>query len=157
MKFYRVKEILCVVVLVLFVFGVTTQKGKESNASAGDVGAAVSAACGLEQLKVRDGKAFQKEFEIDPQQFSGGYYAASDDVMEVRELLVVRLKNTQDAAGVMGTLKKRVEEKIVLFDGYAREQSALLKGYKLVQRGNFILYVVCDSPADAVKAFRNAL
>ena len=157
MKTLRIKEILCVAVLLLFVLAMTGQKGRVSDASAADVGKAVSAAAGLAQLETRGGKAFQKEFGLDPQQFDGGYYAASDDVMEVRELLVVRLKDSAAATSLLEQLKQRVEQKIVLFEGYAAEQTALLKNYKLVQRGNFVLYTVCDAPSDAVRAFRAAL
>ncbi len=157
MKFLRVKELLCVAVLVLFVFAAIAQKGRVSDAAPADVGAAVSAACGLEQLEVRGDKAFKKEFGLDPQQFSGGYYAASDDVMEVRELLIVRLKSSDDGAALTETLRRRVEQKIVLFEGYAAEQAALLKNYRLKQSGNFVLFAVCDSPSEAVKAFSRAL
>lgn len=157
MKTLRIKEILCVAVLLLFVLAMIGQKGRVSDASAAEVGKAVSAAAGLEQLEVRGGKAFQKEFGLDPQQFDGGYYAASDDVMEVRELLVVRLKDSGDASSLLDALRQRVERKIVLFEGYAAEQTALLKSYKLIQRGNFVLFAVCDTPSDAVRAFRAAL
>ena len=157
MKHLRFNEILCVIVLVLFIFAVLAQKGQISNAAAADVGKAVSVACGLEQLEVRGDQAFKKEFDLDPQQFDGGYYAASDDVMEVREVLVVRLKPGDDGASLLEALRQRAERKIVLFEGYAAEQTALLKSYKLVQRGNFVMFVVCSTPAEAVKAFRGAL
>ncbi len=157
MKHLRIKEILCVLVLALFIFAVLAQRQQTSDAKAADVGAAVAAACGLEKLEPRGDQAFKKEFGLDPQQFDGGYYAASDDVMEVRELLVVRLKPGDDGAALLETLRQRVQQKIVLFEGYAAEQTALLKSHQLIQRGNFVLFAVCDVPADAAKAFRSAL
>ena len=157
MKFLKIKEILCIVVLVLFIFAVFAQKGTVSSASAAEVGKAVSAACGLSEFEMRGDKAFQKEFGLDPQQFDGGYYASSADVMEVREVLVVRLKPDDNGKTLVDALRERVENKIALFEGYAAEQTALLKSYKLEQRGNFVLFAVCDAPAQAVKAFRSAL
>ena len=160
MKHLRLKEILCVLVLAAFIFAVFAQNSATSDAAPADVGQAVFAACGLDAVEgvaVRGDKAFKKEFGLDPKQFDGGFWAASNDVMEVRELLIVRLKDGDDGRALTDALRKRVEDKIVLFEGYAAAQTAQLKSYRLVQHGNFILFAVCDAPADAVKVFRRAL
>lgn len=157
MKYLRIKELLCVLVLVAFIFAVLAQKEQVSDAKAVDVGTAVTAACGLETLTPRGDKAFKKEFGLDPAQFDGGYYISSDDVMEVREVLVIRLKPGEDGAPLLEALRRRAQQKTDLFEGYAAEQTALLKNYKLVRRGNFVLFAVCDVPSAAEKAFRSAL
>ena len=49
----------------------------------------------------------------------------------------------------MEKIESRVKDKQVLFEGYAPEQSALLKKYDLTYKNGFIFYAVGADSTDA--------
>lgn len=156
MKAVRYKEIFCVVVLVVFIAALCFG-GKTSKATAEEVFKAVSSAVETGETELCKNEKFKKEFGFGVGEFDGVFYMASDSIMEVREILVVKLKDTSPAKELVESIEARVENKHTLFKGYAPEQSALLDKYILVQNGNFILFAVSDSPAQIEKAFKKAL
>lgn len=156
MKSYRWKEWLCVIALVVFVFAITANRSN-SDAEPETVFDAVLQTLEAPELKKQKDAVFKKAFGLETGDFEGVCYAASDDVMEVREVLVVKLKSADGAERLIERIETRAEEKTVLFEGYAPEQAALLQKSVVRRKGNFVLFVVCDKPAYAVRAFLRAL
>ena len=156
MKTVRYKELFCVAVLVVFIV-LLCSGGKTSKANAEDVFNAVSSAVDSGELSLCKDEKFKKEFGFGVQEFDGVYYMASDSIMEVREILVVKAAEQSPSDELVEKIKARVEDKAVLFKGYAPEQSALLEDYIFVQKGNFILFSVTDSPSIIKGAFKKAL
>ena len=77
--------------------------------------------------------------------------------MDVRELLVVRLKDNSQAEPLMEVLQKRIEDKQTLFKGYAPEEEALLNGYVLQSARGVVLFAVCQNSERVLAAFKEAL
>ena len=152
----RIKEAACVVVLLVFILVLSTQN-KQSSADLQSVFDAVSGAVDVSALEDCAESRFKKEFGMDAQEFDDVRYLASDDVMEVRELLLVKLPQDNDGQALLDRIKARVNDKAELFAGYAPEQSGYLESYVLLQRSGYVLYVVSDTPDEAVRAFKKAL
>ncbi len=152
----RIKEAACVVVLLVFILVLSTQN-KQSSADLQSVFDAVSGAVDVSALEDCTESRFKKEFGLDAQEFDDVRYLASDDVMEVRELLLVKLPQDNDGQALLDRIKARVNDKAELFAGYAPEQSGYLESYVLLQRSGYVLYVVSDTPDEAVRAFKKAL
>lgn len=152
----RIKEAACVVVLLVFILVLSTQN-KQSSADLQSVFDAVSGAVDVSALEDCAESRFKKEFGLDAQEFDDVRYLASDDVMEVRELLLVKLPQDNDGQVLLDRIKARVNDKAELFAGYAPEQSGYLESYVLLQRSGYVLYVVSDTPDEAVRAFKKAL
>ncbi|MBQ4206686.1 MAG: DUF4358 domain-containing protein [Clostridia bacterium] len=152
----RIKEAACVVVLLVFILVLSTQN-KQSSADLQSVFDAVSGAVDVSALEDCAESRFKKEFGLDAQEFDDVRYLASDDVMEVRELLLVKLPQDNDGQALLDRIKARVNDKAELFAGYAPEQSGYLESYVLLQRSGYVLYVVSDTPDEAVHAFKKAL
>ena len=94
---------------------------------------------------------------IKTKEYDGIYFAKSDDVMDVREILIIKLKENQSAEDAIKKIEKRVSAKQTLFEGYAPEQSAMLKNYVLRQKAGFIFYCVLKESETAVSAFNKTL
>ena len=156
MKSYRWKELFCVVALVVFVFAITANRSN-SDADAETVFGAVLETVQVPELKRQKDAAFKRAFGFETGDFENVCYAAADDVMEVREVLVVKLKSTDDADALIEKIETYAEEKGVLFEGYAPEQAALLQKSRVRRKGNFVLFVVCNQPSYAVRSFLRAL
>jgi hypothetical protein len=152
----RIKEAACVVVLLVFILVLSTQN-KQSSADLQSVFDAVSGAVDVSALEDCAESRFKKEFGLDAQEFDDVRYLASDDVMEVRELLLVKLPQDNDGQALLDRIKASVNDKAELFAGYAPEQSGYLESYVLLQRSGYVLYVVSDTPDEAVRAFKKAL
>ena len=156
MKQRRIKEGLCVLVLLVFVLLLMTQD-KESAADPQAVFEAVQSAVDTEGLAVCKDDRIKKEFGIDPRTFDYVGYLASDSIMEVREILLVHLSEESDEQTLLEKIRTRVDDKTELFSGYAPEQSGYLEKHELLSRGGFVLFVVSDTPDAAVRAFKKAL
>ena len=156
MKKRRIKELACVVILLIFVVVLMTQD-KESTAEPQTVFEAVQSSVDTEALTACADERIRKEFNIDPRTFDYVGYLASDSIMEVREILLIRLSPDSDKDALLEKLKARVDDKAALFSGYAPEQSGYLESYALLTRGGYVLFVVSDTPDDAVRAFKKAL
>lgn len=152
----RFFEIACVVLLAVFIAAMLAGNAGSSK-TAEEVFTPVVSQVDLDTLKVRDNKVIVKEFSFGEENVENVIYISSDSVMEVRELLLVEAKSSDDVQKLTELIKTRVESKKALFKNYAPEQSALLENYTLVKKGKFILYTVYDSPEKIVSAFKKAL
>ena len=149
MNKHRVFEIICVVLLICFIFFISREE-PYSDKSVREVVDAVSAEINIEDLKSYEKNKIQEEFDIEFQDIDSYAYYASDSVMNVEELLVIKLKEGAKADNITEKIEQRVKDKQVLFEGYAPEQSAMLKDYVLIYQKGFIFYAVCDEWADTL-------
>ena len=128
MKQRRIKEGLCVLVLLVFVILLMTQD-KQSAADPQAVFEAVQSAMQVDGLAVCKDERIKKEFGVDPRTFDYVGYLASDSIMEVREILLVHLAPDSDEQDLLDKITARVTDKAELFSGYAPEQSGYLEKY----------------------------
>ncbi len=149
MNKHRVFEIICVVLLICFIFFISLEE-PYSDKTVQDIVDAVSAEINIEDLKSYEKNKIQEEFDIEFQDIDSYAYYASDSVMNVEELLVIKLKEGAKADNITEKIEQRVKDKQVLFEGYAPEQSAMLKDYVLIYQKGFIFYAVCDEWADTL-------
>lgn len=152
----RVKEILCVLVLTVFVV-LLTAGSKVSEKTAEQVAAEVTKTVDVSKLQKCNYAKFKKEFGFDDKSFDGVVYYASDQVMNVSELLIVRLSASSDADGLKSAIESRVKDKAALFKGYAPEESALLDNFVLKEKDGFIFFAVCSNSDEALSSFKGAL
>lgn len=156
MKKYRIMEIICIVILVLFI-GILSREETLSNKTVKEVAKVVTAAVNTEGLKKQKELQIKKEFSFTVDSFDGVYYIKSDDIMDVREILIIRLKENQTSDEAIEKIEKRLKDKQTLFEGYAPEQSAMLKDYCLKQKAGFVLYAVLEEKETAISAFNKIL
>ncbi len=149
MNKHRVIEIICVVFLICFIFLISREE-PYSDKTVRDVVDAVSVEINVKDLKSYEKNKIQEEFGIEFQDIDSYAYYASDSVMNVEELLVIKLKEGVKSDSITEKIQQRVKDKQVLFEGYAPEQSAMLKDYVLIYQKGFIFYAVCDEWADTL-------
>lgn len=159
MKAERIKEIICVVVLVVFII-VLSGNSSVSKSTGEEVFKSINATVRIDEqkdIKKCDNQRIKKEFGFTHNDFDYVTYYASDSVMEVREILVIKLRDKSQLDSVESAVKKRVEDKAKLFKGYAPEQSAMLDKYIFEYKKGFVLYAVSDNPDQLISAFKKAL
>lgn len=156
MNKHRIFEIGCIVALVLFIFFMT-EKNTYSLKTAGEVSDTVISQLDLEGLSKLKKNKIKEEYGIDYSQIDSCVCYASDAIMDVREIMIIKLKENVGSEDIMAVLEERVTQKQILFDGYAPEESALLKDYILTHRSGFIFYAVGDFAPQALSLFKSAL
>lgn len=152
----RLGEAVCVVLLVLFIF-FTSSQDTLSDTPFEDVSKAVTEACNLEGLISRDRLALKKKFSFEADGFNGFTYYSSDSVMDVRELLVIGVKDESSAKALVKALEGYAEEKENIFDGYAPKESELISSRVLIDKKGYVLFYVGEEREKVVSAFSESL
>ena len=155
MKTYRIKEIVCVVLLLVFIL-VLTGRNKVSDADVETVFETASDAMDADGLLQADNQKIVETFGVVPAAYEGVRYLVSNDVMDVRELLVVKVGDGDEDV-LRAAIENHIKNKINLFEGYAPEQASLLKKYRTETKSGFVLFVVSDDASGVVRAFRRAV
>lgn len=152
----RIFEIISVVALVVFIFVMSFEPGY-SDKTAQQVAQTVTESFDVTSLKQFKKNEIIREFDISLDGADSFVYYADDAIMNVSELLIIKLKQDVSADDIVDKIQSRVSEKQVLFEGYAPEQSALLEGYVLYQGNGFIFYAVGDNVTEALSAFKSSV
>lgn len=156
MKKYRIAEIICIVILVVFI-GFLSKEETTSDKTAKEVAKAVFSAVDTSGLKKQSELQIKKELSLSVDSFDGMYFIKSDDIMDVREIIIIKLKDGASSDEAIQKIKKRLEDKQTLFEGYAPEQSAMLQNYVLKQKAGFVFYAVLTDKEAALSAFNKIL
>ena len=156
MNKHRVIEIICVVFLVCFIF-IVSGNDNYSDKTVEEVVNAVSPEVNMDVLTSFKKNKVTQEFGIDFVGIDSFAYYASDSIMTVDELLIIKLEEGVKADGIIEKIESRAKDKQVLFEGYAPEQSALLKRYNLTYKNGFIFYAVGEDATDALIIFNSVI
>lgn len=158
MKQYLVKigEIASILCLIVFI-GLASANGSVSSKGLEEVADSTASVMQLEGAQKQDLRQFRRQFGACADEFSEFVYYRCEDVMDVRELLIVKLPDGNDGSSIYSSAEKRLEEKRGLFDSYAPEQSALLNKAVLVSEQGFVFYAVGEDCDRVYEAFRASL
>ena len=86
---------------------------------------------------------FSAASDADYSKVSGYYHAYSKEGLAY-ELLIVRVKDVNDLAEVMDTIKKHAESRIGTMEAYSPDQVALAKSYYMTHQGSYIGFFISD-------------
>lgn len=145
-----------IVCLVLFVAWMLMSGESESDADVGAVEAAV-ASVGLGSMKKSDDLTVKKVFGINAGDYEGVVYYKGEGIMDVNELLIVKLKSVSQASDVKKAAQNRLDEQIKNFTNYGTDQIDLLNQGVVVSRGNYVFYTVSENSDKLKSAFVGAL
>ncbi len=98
-----------------------------------------------------------KAFGFDLSKTDGLVYYENTDIMDVSELLVVKLKDAEDAEEFRTAVETYIANQKNLYKNYAPEQYALLEDSILEVSGNTLFYCTATNADALYDAFRKAL
>lgn len=152
----RIYEIICVVALIIFIAFMSAES-VYSDKTAAEVAESVTQSYDVSELSQIKRNKIKEDFGIDFVGVDSFVYYASDSIMNVDELMIIKLKEDVKPEEISERIEKRVKDKQVLFEGYAPEQSALLKEYVLTEDKGFIFYAVGEDAREAYAAFKSSI
>lgn len=148
-----------VVVIVALALLISMFGGESvSDADPAAVAAAVLGTVDSSNMLEADNQLIKRLYGLDPADYESVtcYYPATN--MMAQELLIVKLTDVSQQEAVKAAIENRLATQKTTFDGYGVEQYDLLTNYSVVEiRGNWALFVVNETCADALAAFTDAL
>jgi len=99
------------------------------------------------------GEQLQDIYNIDPEKLEA--YAIRIPMMNVKtnEIAILKVKDAADVSAVEEALKQRAETVQQQFETYLPDQYDNAKNYKLVTKGNYVLFVISDQADELVKVY----
>lgn len=154
---YRLLEALCLILAVLFIaYSVSTQTGSKKTAVE-----IYDEMCTQEDftkdIALQDNSNIKKTFGFSADDFESIIYYSSDDVMNVNELLIIKLKDGTNAQDFADIIENHNQEQYEIFSNYAPQQGEYLKNHILITNQNTIFYYVGGESEKAQDAFQNAI
>lgn len=73
--------------------------------------------------------------------------------IKTNEIAIFKVKNAEDVSKVEAAVKQRAEMVQKQFEQYLPDQYEQAKNYKLVTKGNYVLFVISDSADKLVTAY----
>lgn len=156
-RIYTIVEVLCVVALVAFIIVLCTERSGGTDKSAEEVAAPIAAAIEDVELLEKNNADIVKTFGFDTAKTDGAAYYASDNVMEVSEVLVVKLKDPSDAQAFQDSISKYVVNQQNLYKNYAPEQYSLLTDCMIEVSGNTVFYCTAKNADALYEIFQKSL
>lgn len=155
-NFLRAGEIICALCLLILVV-YASMGDQQSNATFNDVHKAVGTVCDLEGLTKGDVLKIKKQFSFDTEAVTDFVYYSSDSVMDVRELVIIRLDDLTLQSELEEKIKAYVENKQQIFESYAPREEEMLASHVLIAKGGYVLFYVGNSPEAVASAFTKAI
>ena len=150
-------EIICVAALAVFINVLLVVNSGGTTKTVEEVAAPVTQVMDVSKMTKKTPAVAGTVFEFDRAKAEGIVYYDNDNVMNVSELLIVKLHDEADAAEFKSAVEERVEKQKALFKSYAPDQYALLNNSVIEVSGNTVFYCTAKNADDVYHAFKKAL
>lgn len=147
---YRIAEIVCVCLAVVFIV-VSFPKEIKTDKTASDISSEILPMMKDETLIERDSSFVREKFGIDSSSYSSFTYYSSDDVMNVNELFIAVFSEKVPVSFADG-FKSYSEDRFNLYNGYVPEQARFLENCAILTEGNVFLFCVGENSVE-ISAF----
>ena len=154
---YRIAEGICVVLLIVFIIFLFILNSGGTQKRVKEIAAPVLKAADISALQKKTAADAAKVFGFDTQKEEGILYYANDNIMDVSELLIIKLKDEADASEFKEAIETHVTNQKNLFKNYAPDQYALLKDSIIEVSGNTLFYCTSKDADAFYDAFKKAL
>lgn len=156
-KLYPLLEVLCVAALIAFITFLVLSRSGGTEKPVGDVASPVLATLEEGQMTEQSNADAAKAFGFDLSKAEGLVYYENEDIMDVSELLIVKLNDAEDAESFRTAVETYIANQKNLYKNYAPEQYALLEDSILDVSGNTLFYCTAKNADALYDAFRTAL
>jgi hypothetical protein len=111
----------------------------------------------MDGLEQGDGKKLQKLYHIDPEDIEGFVLYTAVSNVKADELVVLKLKDENDAPDVKAHIAQRIDAQTVKFQDYRPEEYYLVEKHALETKGPFVFFAVSKEAERMERAFEEAL
>lgn len=149
-------KIVLIACLLVFI-GWILMSDANSAKSAEEVETAVMAAVDTSAIEKGQVQDIRRVFGLNPDDYEGIVYYKPLSTMDVKEILIVKLRSDEQSEAVESSIRARVDSQLQSFQGYGVEQCQLLENAVIKVQGNFIFYAVADNVSECKEVFLSSL
>ena len=153
---FYILEILIMAALLVFMIIMLTA-GKAKVVPIEEIRAQMEEIPSVKELQKKDMSDAAKTFGIDPALLEEGLYYSVDDIMNVNELLIVRIEDDEGRQKVIDAVEKYLAEKTASFDGYGTNQFGLLSAAVTTEKGTYFFFGVSEDVLEWETQFLKAI
>lgn len=156
-KYYVVIEVLCVLALLAFMAGMILSRSGGTDKPLDEVAKPVLSQLKEGQMTARSNGEAEENFGFDLSKAESVVYWSNEDIMDVSELLMVKVKDEADAEAFRAAVEKHIADQKNLYKNYAPKAYALLEDSILEVSGNTVFYCTATNAPALHDAFKTAL
>lgn len=145
-------QLVCVILLIAFI-GVSFFGKQDTDKTAEEIAEAVTAQVSTEGMQEFGSERLFSQLGLSGEDFGSFVYYGSEDIMDVREILIIRGGEGSDLADVAELIGKKAEEKYNTYKDYDPVASALLEKRVIEVSSGAIVYIVHDEASAGLEAF----
>lgn len=149
-------KIVLIACLLVFI-GRILMADADSTKSVEDVEKALLASIDMGNMEKGQVQDIRRVFGLNPDDYSGIVYYKPSSTMDVKEVLIVKLKSDGQSETVESAIDSRVDSQLQSFQGYGAEQCQLLENAVIKVQGNFVFYAVADNVSQYKELFLSSL
>ncbi len=142
-------EAVILAALIIFIVVMLTSNSSK-DVSMDEIKAALSTQTGVSELIEKDSSGTNTAFGMVPLEY---LYYASNEIMDVRELLVVKTSDDDEMEQIESAVASHLQTQIDNFTGYGAEQVDLLEHAIYGQKGDYYFYAVGANAQEWQDAF----
>ena len=157
LKKYAVSEALCFAALAAFIIILCLSRAGGTQKELSEVAAPVVAAMDDGEMTKKSNADAAKAFQLDLTKTEDIVYYSNDNIMDVSELLIVKLKDSDDASEFEDAIKNRINDRKNLYKSYAPEQYSLLNNSIVESSGNTVFFCSAQNADKLYGTFKNSL
>lgn len=145
-------QLICVILLVTFI-GVSFFSDKSTTKTATEIAAEVTEKLSTDGLVSFDKERLASQLGLNADDFDSFSYYGSEDIMDVREILVIKGKEDTKLKEAADIIADKAEEKYNTYKDYDPIASALLEKRVIQISRGAIIYIVHDDAASGLESF----
>ena len=141
-KFDILQYLIMAALLVFMILMLTA--GNSRTVPISEIAAKMEAIPTVSELTKKDMNDAAKVFSFDAALVDEGIYYRVDDIMNVNELLIVRVEDDDNRQKIIDAVSSYLTEKTESFDGYGTNQFGLLSAAVTTEKGTYFFFGVSE-------------
>lgn len=150
LKYISFALILVFVILLIFYMSGSSKPFDEVEESVENV-------LDTESLIRQEDSKLKRNFGLNAADYAGVMYYSSGFSISADEVLMVKVKKTDQIQEITSSIEKRIDSRINDFEGYAPEEVKLLEDAVLSVRGSYVFFAAAPDAEDYLKTFGSSL
>lgn len=144
-------SILIIVIFMLTGCGVNNDKDLNS------IVTEMSKNADISEMKKGDSKDLKRFLKLNSNELKDFVYYMPKSTMDVDEMLIVKVKDKSQITAIEDAIDSRVNKQIESFSGYGPEQVSLLQDYEVINKGDYIFYLVSKDVDNISNSFKESI
>lgn len=139
----RAAEIFLVFFLLVYIVGIL-RMGTSRDVEISVISEEITSQCELNGMETGNAGTLKRYFSLDESIYAGYMLYTSENLMNVDELLIVKVTETGQFDALEDAVDERLKNQIQNFHGYGTNQEELLQNAVVTERGNYFFYAVSE-------------